>query len=45
MKEFIGAFSRFFEVQTAMIDEFYGVIHAMKETQKTGLTNVWFIHR
>jgi len=41
MKEFRGAFSAFFEVQTAMVAEFYGVIHAMEETQKIGLTNVW----
>jgi len=24
-----------------MVVEFYGVIHAMKEAQKMGLTNVW----
>jgi len=24
-----------------MVAEFYGVIHAMEETQKMGLTNVW----
>jgi len=39
--EFIGAFSVFLEVQTVMVAKFYGVIHAMEEAQKTGLTNVW----
>ena len=39
------AFSAFLEVQTAMVVEFYGVIHAnaMEKTQKTRLTNVWLI--
>ena len=41
MGEFIGAFSAFLEVQTALVAEFYGVIHAMEEAQKMGLTNVW----
>jgi len=41
MGEFIGVFSAFLEVQTAMIAEFYGIIHAMEEAQKMGLTNVW----
>jgi len=41
MREFIGVFSIFLGVQTAMVVEFYVVIHAMKETQKMGLTNVW----
>ena len=41
MGEFIGAFSAFLEVQTSMVVEFYVVIHAMKEAQKIGLTNVW----
>jgi len=39
--KFIGAFSAFLEVQTALVAEFYGIIHAMEETQKMGLTNVW----
>jgi len=34
-------FSTFLEVQTVMVVEFYGVIHAMEEAQKMGLTNVW----
>jgi len=38
--EFIGAFFAFLEVQTSMVAEFYGVIHAMEEAQKMGLTNV-----
>jgi len=41
MEEFIGAFSGFLEVQTALVAEFYGVIHAMEKTQKMRLTNVW----
>ena len=41
MGEFIGAFSAFLEVQTALVAEFYEVIHVMEEAQKTGLTNVW----
>jgi len=41
MREFIGVFSAFLEVQTTMVAEFYGVIHVMEEAQKMGLTNVW----
>jgi len=41
MGKFIGVFSRFVEVQTTMVAEFYGVIHAIEEAQKVGLTNVW----
>ena len=41
MGEFIGAFAAFLEVQTALVAEFYGVIYAMEEAQKMGLTNVW----
>ena len=41
MGEFIGAFSMFLEVQTAIVAGFYGVIHAMEEAQKMGLTNIW----
>jgi len=40
MGEFIGAFSVFLEVHTTMVTEFYGVIHALEEAQKMGLTNV-----
>jgi len=40
MEEFIGSFSVLLEVQTALVVEFYGVIHAMEEAQKMGLTNV-----
>jgi len=40
MKEFIGVFSVFLDVQTVMVAEFYGVIHVMEEAQKMGLTNV-----
>jgi len=38
MEEFIGAL--FLEVQTVLIAEFYGVIHAIEEAQKMGLTTV-----
>jgi len=41
MREFIGAFFAFLEVQTVMVAEFYEVIHAMEEDQKMRLTNVW----
>jgi len=34
-------FSLCFLKQTIMVAEFYGVIHAMEEAQKMGLTNVW----
>jgi len=34
MRKFIGSFSAFFEVQIALVDEFYGVIHAMEKLQK-----------
>jgi len=39
--DFIGAFFVFLEVEAAMVAEFYGVIYAMEEAQKMGLTNVW----
>jgi len=41
MENFIGASFAFLEVQTALIAEFYGVIHAVEEAQKMRLTNVW----
>jgi len=40
MGEFIGAFSAFLDVQTTLVAEFYGVIYALEEAQKLGLTNV-----
>jgi len=40
MGEFIGVLSMFLEVQNAMVAEFNGVIHAMEEAQKMGLTNM-----
>jgi len=40
MGEFIGAFFAFLDVQTALVAEFYGVIYALEEAQKLGLTNV-----
>jgi len=41
MGKFIGAFSVCLNVQTALVAEFYGVIYALEEPQKLGLTNVW----
>ena len=41
MREFIGVFSAFLDVQTALVAEFYGVIYALEEAQKLSLTNVW----
>jgi len=40
MREFIGVFSAFIDVQIALVAKFYGVIYAMKEVQKMDLTNV-----
>jgi len=40
MREFIGAFSAFLDVQTALVSD-YGVIYALEEAQKLGLINVW----
>jgi len=39
--EFIGSFFVFLEAQSALVAEFYRVIHAIEETQKMGFTNVW----
>jgi len=41
MREFIGAFFVFLDVQTALVVKFYEVIYALEEAQKLGLTNVW----
>ena len=40
MGEFFEAFSAFLDVRTALVAEFYGVIYALEEAQKLGLTNV-----
>jgi len=40
MREFIGAFSAFLEFRTAMVAEFFGVMHALEEAQKMKLTSV-----
>jgi len=40
MWEFIGALSMFLDVQTVLAAKFYGVIYALEEAQKLGLTNV-----
>jgi len=41
MGEFIGVFSAFLDIKTALVAEFYGVIYSLEEAQKMGLTNVW----
>jgi len=41
MGVFIGVFSAFLDVQTILVAKFYGVIYALEEAQKLGLTNVW----
>jgi len=41
MGEFISGFSIFLDVQTALVVEFYGVIHAIEHAQKMNLTNLW----
>jgi len=40
MRKFIGVFSVFLEVQTALVVELYEVIHAIEKTQKMRLINV-----
>jgi len=40
MEEFIGCFYAFLDVQTTLVVEFYGFIHAIKEAQKMDLTNI-----
>jgi len=41
MGEFVGGFSTFLDVQTALVAEFYGVIHAIEQAQKMGLASLW----
>jgi len=41
MEEFIEVFSTLFEVHIALVAEFYGIIHTIKEAQKIRLINVW----
>jgi len=36
----VGVWENLCKVQTVLVDEFYGVIHAMKKAQKMRLTNV-----
>jgi len=40
MREFIGGFSVFLDVQTALFTEFYGVIHAIEQVQNMSLTSL-----
>ena len=41
MREFVGGLFAFLDIQTALVGEFYGVIHAIEEAQKMGLTSFW----
>ncbi|XP_068478968.1 uncharacterized protein [Phaseolus vulgaris] len=41
MREFIGDFSAFLDIQIASIVEFYGCIRAIEEAQEMGLTSLW----
>jgi len=41
MKEFIGGLFAFFDIKTTLVDEFDGVIHAIEEAKKMGLTSLW----
>jgi len=40
MREFIGSFSAFLNVQTALIGEFYEVMHVIEQTQKMSLISL-----
>jgi len=40
MREFIGGFSAFLDVQVTLVEEFYGVIHDIEQTQKMSLTSL-----
>ncbi|XP_068484842.1 uncharacterized protein [Phaseolus vulgaris] len=42
MGEFIGSFFVLLNVQTALVVEFYGLIHAIEQAQKISLTSLWF---
>jgi len=37
----IGGFSVFLDIWTALVAVFYGVIHAIEEAKKMGLTSLW----
>jgi len=39
MREFIGCFFVFLDVHTALVVEFYGLIHVTEQAQKMGLTS------
>jgi len=39
-EEFTGAFFVFLDVHTALVAKLYGVIYALEEAQKLGLSNV-----
>ena len=39
--EFIGGFASFIDIKIALVIEFYGVIHAIKEAKTIGFTCLW----
>jgi len=41
MRKFIGNLSIFLYVQTALVTEFYAVIHTIEQAQKLSLTSLW----
>jgi len=41
MREFIGVFYAFLDIQTVFVAEFYEVIYALEEPQQLALTNIW----
>jgi len=41
MGEFIGGFFAFLDVQTNLVYEFCGVIHAIEQALKMGFTSLW----
>jgi len=40
MREFIGGFSAFLDIQKTLVAKFYGVINAMEKAQRMRLTTV-----
>jgi len=41
MRDFIGCFYAFLDIQIVLVIEFYGVIHAIEEAKKMDLTSLW----
>jgi len=40
MEDFIGGFTSFLDIQNALVAEFYGVIHAIEEAKKMGISSL-----